>query len=73
MWRCVSRLDKTAVDCSARTMREEDLQNAVVQAVNKVFESKTQFMDILNRNIAVVMNKVDGGEIEQIDQKLEQL
>ena len=49
------------------------MQNAVVQAVNKVFESKTQFMDILNRNIAVVMNKVDGGEIEQIDQKLEQL
>jgi hypothetical protein len=45
----------------------------VVQAVNKVFESKTQFMSIMNRNIAVVMNQVDGSEIELIDQKLKQL
>lgn len=73
VWRCASRLDKTAVDCPARTMREEDLQNAVVQAVNSVFESKTQFMDILNRNIAVVMNQVDGSEVELIERKLEQL
>ena len=54
-------------------MREEDLQNAVVQAVNSVFESKTQFMDILNRNIAVVMNQVDGSQVELIERKLEQL
>lgn len=73
VWRCASRLDKTAVDCPARTMREEDLQNVVVQAVNSVFESKTQFMDILNRNIAVVMNQVDGSEVELIERKLEQL
>ncbi|KAF5048560.1 hypothetical protein DSECCO2_448840 [anaerobic digester metagenome] len=49
------------------------MQNVVVQAVNKVFESKTQFMSIMNRNIAVVMNQVDGSEIELIDQKLKQL
>lgn len=73
VWRCASRLDKTAVDCHARTMREEDFQNAVVQAVNSVFESKTQYMDILNRNIAVVMNQVDGSEVELIERKLEQL
>jgi len=73
VWRCASRLDKTAVDCPARTMREEDLQNVVVQAVNSVFESKTQFMDILNRNIAVVMNQVDGSEVELVERKLEQL
>ncbi|WP_228370471.1 zinc ribbon domain-containing protein [Gottschalkia acidurici] len=73
VWRCASRLDKTEVDCPARTMREEDLQNAVVQAVNKVFESKTQFTSILSRKIAVVMSQVDGGEVELINQKLEQL
>lgn len=73
VWRCASRLDKTAVDCIARTIWEEDLKNAVVQAVNSVFESKTQFMDILNRNIAVVMNQVDGSEVERIERKLEQL
>lgn len=73
VWRCASRLDKTAVDCIARTIREEDLKIAVVQAVISVFESKTQFMDILNRNIAVVMNQVDGSEVELIERKLEQL
>ncbi|TDT71511.1 DNA invertase Pin-like site-specific DNA recombinase [Hypnocyclicus thermotrophus] len=73
VWRCASRLDKTAADCLARTIREEDLKSAVVQAVNKVFESKTQFMDILNRNISVVMNQIDSSEIELINQKLEQL
>lgn len=73
VWRCASRLDKTEVNCTARTIREEDLQSSVVRAVNKVFESKTQFMDILTRNIAVVMNQVDSCEIEQIEQKLKQL
>lgn len=32
-------------------IREEDLQSAVVQVVNKVFESGVQFMNISNRNI----------------------
>ena len=40
---------------------------------NSVFESKTHFMGILNRNIAIVMNQVDGGEVELIERKLEQL
>lgn len=61
------------MDCPARTIWEEDLQNAVVQAVNFVFESKTQFIDILNRNITIVMNQVDGSEVELIERKLEQL
>lgn len=73
VWRCASRLDKIAEDCTARTVRETDLKQAVVQAVNKVFSAKTQFMDILERNIAVVMNQVDESTIKNIDKKLGQL
>jgi len=73
VWRCASRLDKSAEDCTARTVRETDLKKAVIQAVNKVFGAKTQFMDILERNIAVVMNQVDESTIKEIDKKLGQL
>ncbi|MBK5262016.1 MAG: recombinase family protein [Peptostreptococcaceae bacterium] len=73
VWRCASRLDKTEVDCSARTIGEEYLKNAVVQAVNKVFESKTQFIDVLNRNSVVVMSQGNSCEVELANQKLEQL
>jgi len=73
VWRCASRLDKMAVDCTARTVRETDLKKAVLQAINKVFGAKTQFMDILERNIAVVMNQVHESTIKEIDKKLGQL
>ena len=36
VWRCVNRVLKknSEIDCPARTIHEEDLQNAVVTAVN---------------------------------------
>ena len=73
VWRCGSRLDNTGAECNARTIWEDDLKGAVVQAVNEVFASKSQFLDILNRNIAVIINQADDTEIEVINQKLEQL
>jgi len=57
----------------ARTVSETELQNAVVKAVNLVFGAKTEFMDILNRNIVEVMSKADDSETEIIDKKLNQL
>ncbi|APM39906.1 recombinase family protein [Clostridium kluyveri] len=73
VWRCVSRLDKTSVDCMARTIRETELHDAVIKAVNKVFGAKTEFINILEKNIALVMNQVDKNAIPEIDKKLEQL
>src|SRR5699024_4879900 len=34
VWRCVSRLENTGVFCDARTVREDDLKQAVIQAIN---------------------------------------
>ena len=73
VWRCASRLEKTAADCSARTVRELDLKKAIAQAINNVFGVKTEFIDILNKNIAVSMNQVDETAIAEIDKKLGQL
>ena len=49
------------------------MKNAVVKAINEVFGAKTEFMDILGKNIAVAMNQVDKSTIAEIDKKLEQL
>ena len=41
VWRCVSRVKKTiGIDCPAKTIREEDLQAAVLTAINDTFNKK---------------------------------
>ncbi|WP_052327234.1 zinc ribbon domain-containing protein [Nosocomiicoccus massiliensis] len=39
VWRCVSRLENKGVFCDARTVREDDLKQAVIQAINVVVDN----------------------------------
>lgn len=60
VWRCVSRVLKksSGIDCPARTIHEEDLQAAVVTAVNDAWAHRETVLPTLKANIRAV---VDGG------------
>lgn len=79
VWRCVSRVLKksSGIDCPARTIRESDLQRAVVTAVNDAWYKKDSILPELRKNIQSVLeeetNKKLAGVDDAIRQKQEEL
>jgi len=65
VWRCVSRVLKksSGIDCPARTIHEEDLQAAVVTAVNDAWARKDIVLPALKANVQSV---VDGDTDERL-------
>lgn len=59
VWRCVSRVLKksSGIDCPARTIHEDELQAAVVTAVNHAWFRKDAVLPILRENIRAVLNE----------------
>ena len=55
----MSRVQKkrSDIDCTTRTIREEDLQAAVVTAVNDAWARKGKVIDALKENIRSVLNE----------------
>ena len=68
VWRCVSRVEKkkSGIDCPARTLREEDLQAAVVTAVNDAWSRKGSVLAILKENIRSVLE----GKVAEVDKAI---
>ncbi|WP_445661710.1 recombinase family protein [Bacillus sp. FSL K6-3221] len=54
VWRCVSRLERKTHLCKAETIREDELHQAIVQAINEVLGSKGAYLNILIENIETV-------------------
>ena len=51
VWRCASRVEKDGPDCPARTVREENLHEVVVKAINEAFLEKEDILPLLQENI----------------------
>ncbi len=54
VWRCINRLEKSGVNCRARTVHEEILQEAVMQAVNILLSEKSDYLKILEESAALI-------------------
>lgn len=69
VWRCVSRVLKksSGIDCLARTIHEEDLQNAVVTAVNDAWAKRDVVIPVLQENIRAVLCEDTGNLLEGVD------
>ncbi len=69
VWRCVSRVLKksSGIDCPARTIHEEDLQNAVVTAVNDAWARRDMVIPVLQENIRAVLCEDTGNLLEEVD------
>ncbi|WP_457769341.1 recombinase family protein [Lactococcus garvieae] len=72
VWRCYSRLDKTK-DCDARTILEEDLKQAVVEGINRVFADEGRIKEILNLSIRKLLKMENTSELETVDFQLQVL
>lgn len=73
VWRCVNRVEHGPDCCDAPTVKEEELQNAVVKAINVALGGKDDMIAALEENIAMVLALEDDTSMESIDAKLEEL
>lgn len=63
---CCTRGEKGPSVCMAATVSEEELQCAVVDAMNAVLESSKDLIDILEENILEAISQDNSDEIEEI-------
>ena len=73
VWRCVSRLEGKTHLCNAETIREDELHQAIVQAINEVLGNKDNYLNILTENIETVLNENADKPTTDIEEKLEEL
>lgn len=72
VWRCVNRVEHGPDCCNARTVKEEDLQNAVVKAINQTIGDRDEMFEILKENIKMVLALEDESSLESINARLEE-
>ena len=70
VWRCISRLESTGLECHARTINELVLQYVVVKAINQILGDKSNYQAQLQLNIAAVIRASQATAIDSIDEKL---
>lgn len=72
VWRCVSRVQKksSGIDCPARTIHEEDLQAAVVTAVNDAWARKDIVLPALKANVQSVVDGDTDDRLAAVDKAL---
>ena len=51
VWRCCTRVTHGPDACYARTIKEEDLQEAVVEAINQLISESSELKEIIRENI----------------------
>ena len=54
-------------------MREEELHEVVIRAVNEALVTRDTFLPILKENIAMALNNNNGSAIAELDARLEEL
>lgn len=72
VWRCVNRVEHGPSCCNARTVKEEELQNALVKAINQTLGNRNEMFDILEENIKMVLALEDESSLESINARLEE-
>lgn len=71
VWRCVTRLNAPGVECPARTLTEVQLQNLVLEAINKVLGGKQRAIKVLETNISNVLGNAHSEELKRIEGQIE--
>lgn len=73
VWRCISRLEATGLECHARTVNELDLQEIVLIALNELLGDKSKYQKQLQQNITSVIRASAAITTDGIDEKLMEL
>lgn len=73
VWRCISRLEPTGMECHARTVNEQELERVVVAALNELLGDREGYQHQLQQNIAAVIHASATASADAIDEKLLEL
>lgn len=73
VWRCISKLEPTDLECHARTINELDLQEIVLTAMNELLGDKSKHQKQLQQNIVQVIRASTAITTDVIDEKLMEL
>lgn len=73
VWRCISRLEPTGMECHARTVNEQELERVVVAALNELLGGREGYQRQLQQNIAAVIRALGTTSADAIDEKLLEL
>lgn len=73
MWRCVTRLTKLETACTARTISEDDLQWAVITAINDAWAQKNRVIPILKDSINETLDGDGAERLRAVDEKMKEL
>lgn len=73
VWRCISRLEPTGMECHARTVNEQELERVVVAALNELLGDREGYQRQLQQNIAAVIRASATASADAIDEKLIEL
>ena len=73
VWRCISKLEPTGLECHAKTINELDLQEVVLTALNELLGDKSKYQQQLQQNIASVIRASAAITTDGIDEQLMEL
>ena len=73
VWRCISKLEPTGLECHAKTINELDMQEIVLTALNELLGDKSKYQQQLRQNIASVIRASAAITTDGIDEQLMEL
>ena len=71
VWRCVARMENGPSACDSQAIKETELQDAVVKAINYAIGDKEEIFEILQSNIESVLKEEQESSEEIINNKLQ--
>ena len=72
MWRFSTRLQDKA-KCSARSVSEEDLQYAFLQALSNIVGSSDTYLDVLQQTLETAIRESNPESVENLDARMANL
>ncbi len=72
VWRCVTRIEQGPETCKNRTVKEGDLYDAVMTAINRLLAGGDNMIRILEENIHAVIGDTTEYKISEINKLLEE-
>ncbi|AGA68803.1 site-specific recombinase, DNA invertase Pin [Desulfitobacterium dichloroeliminans LMG P-21439] len=72
VWRCVTRIEQGPETCKNRTVKEGDLYDAVMTAINKLLAGGDNMMRTLEENIHAIIGDTTEYRISEINTLLEE-
>ena len=72
VWRCVTRIEQGPEVCKNRTVKEGDLYDAVMTAINRLLAGGNNMIKTLEENIHAVIGETTEYQISEINNLLEE-